>query len=170
MRSLQLRLEFLEDRLAPAALTFAVIGDFGGASKHASSTGPRLETPDAEKQVADLVHGWDPSFIVTVGDNNYNHGTHNSIDANIGQYYHDFIHPYPSEKFSTIYKDLLGDGSGTPYGSGSPTGTNRFFPLLGNHEYNVEEPSDPPVPPDAHFDYFQAIAELPIPTPGLNRP
>ena len=35
-----------------------------------------------------------PSSSITVGDNNYPSGAAATIDANIGQYYHDFIGPY----------------------------------------------------------------------------
>src|SRR5205823_2357572 len=89
-------LEALEDRLAPSR--FAVISDYGQAGA-------------SEQHVADLVHGFNPDFVQTLGDNNYPHGEASTIDINIGQYYHDFIYPY--------------FGS---YGSGSTTDTNRFFP------------------------------------------
>lgn len=82
---------------------FAVIGDFGSASQ-----------PEAD--VAALVKSWDPEFILTVGDNNYENGEAATIDANIGQYYHEFISPY----------------AGT-YGAGDTV--NRFFPCLGNHDW-----------------------------------
>ena len=113
-------LEVLEDRLAPAR--FAVIGDFG----HAGT---------AEQQVANLVHSWSPDFIITVGDNNYDSGEASTIDANIGQYYHDFISPY--------------QGS---YGAGSPTGTNRFFPTLGGHDWGNAYPN--PSGDQPSLDYF----------------
>jgi tartrate-resistant acid phosphatase type 5 len=83
---------------------FAVIGDFGKA-------GPN------EASVATLVKSWQPELIVTVGDNNYERGAADTMDANIGQYYHEYIYPYKGS-----------------YGSGSP-GVNRFFPALGNHDW-----------------------------------
>src|SRR5205085_4247167 len=73
------RLEALEDRLAPAR--FAVIGDYG------------LANP-GEQHVADMVHSQNPDFVLTVGDNNYQTGQASTIDANVGQCYHDFITPY----------------------------------------------------------------------------
>jgi hypothetical protein len=97
------------------AVTFAIIGDFGEA-------GP------AAADVAKLVHGWTPEFIVTAGDNNYNDGAAATIDANIGQYYHDFISPYVGK-----------------YGKGASE--NRFFPALGNHDWRT-----PDLKP--HTDYF----------------
>ncbi|ALW86471.1 hypothetical protein AUC43_16080 [Hymenobacter sedentarius] len=81
---------------------FAAIGDYGYAST-------------SEADVARLVKSWNPDFIITLGDNNYDQGAASTIDANIGQYYHEFIGAYKGA-----------------YGSGSPT--NRFFPALGNHD------------------------------------
>ena len=102
-----------DDALTP--LRFAVIGDYGDA-------GP------AEEDVADLVKSWDPDLVLTVGDNNYPDGEASTIDANIGQYYHEFIYNY----------------TGT-YGPGSPT--RRFLPSLGNHDWNT--PGAQP-----YLDYF----------------
>ncbi len=84
-------------------LTFAVIGDYGQA-------GPN------EAAVAALVKSWDPAFVVTVGDDNYPSGSAATIDANIGQYYHEFIAPYKGS-----------------YGPGASE--NRFWPTLGNHDW-----------------------------------
>ncbi|MBE0683455.1 MAG: metallophosphoesterase, partial [Anaerolineales bacterium] len=99
----------------PVPIRFAVIGDFGDAGQ-------------SELDVANLVKSWNPEFIITVGDNNYETGSAATIDQNIGQYYHDYIHPY----------------SGS-YGAGAST--NRFFPALGNHDW--ETPNAQP-----HLDYF----------------
>jgi len=88
---------------APSALHFAVIGDFGEGSQ-------------GEADVAALIHGWNPDFVITVGDDNYPSGAADTIDAHIGQYYHDYISPY----------------KGT-YGPGASE--NRFFPTLGNHDW-----------------------------------
>ena len=89
--------------LLPQYVRFAVIGDFGldGA---------------AEADVAALVHSWQPNIVITVGDNNYPSGAADSMDANVGKYYHDYIFPY----------------TGT-YGAGADV--NRFFPTLGNHDW-----------------------------------
>jgi len=85
------------------AIRFAVIGDFGMDNQ-------------AEADVAALVHSWTPDFVVTVGDDNYPSGAADTIDAHIGQYYHDFIFPYTGS-----------------YGPGASE--NRFFPTLGNHDW-----------------------------------
>ncbi|MEW6718086.1 MAG: metallophosphoesterase [Chloroflexota bacterium] len=89
-----------------SVVRFAVIGDFGQAGK-------------AEAQVAELVKSWQPDFIITTGDNNYPHGSADTIDENIGQYYHEYIYPY------------LG-----AYGEGAEL--NRFFPSLGNHDWGTQ--------------------------------
>lgn len=102
--------------LGPGPITrFAVIGDYGVASAE-------------EAEVARLVRGFDPEFIVTTGDNNYPSGSAETIDANIGQFYHDFIHPYYGK-----------------YGAGATE--NRFFPSLGNHDWYA--PNAEP-----YLDYF----------------
>jgi tartrate-resistant acid phosphatase type 5 len=104
-----------EIRSQSAMVQFAIIGDFGSPGQ------PELD-------VANLVKSWNPEFIVTVGDNDYSSGGVSAIDANIGQYYHDFIAPY----------------KGT-YGAGAAY--NRFFPALGNHDWDTGN-STP------YLDYF----------------
>jgi tartrate-resistant acid phosphatase type 5 len=103
------------DTPVPEPLRFAVIGDYGGGG-----------SPEAD--VAALVDSWSPELVITVGDNNYPSGSADTIDAHIGQFYHQFIYPYLGE-----------------YGQGADT--NRFFPTLGNHDWDT--PSAQP-----HLDYF----------------
>ncbi|OON65592.1 metallophosphoesterase [Hymenobacter sp. CRA2] len=86
-----------------AAQRFAAIGDYGYA-------GP------AERDVANLVKSWDPEFIITLGDNNYELGDSTTIDQNVGQYYHEYIGNYHGRY-------------------GPSASTNRFFPVPGNHDY-----------------------------------
>jgi tartrate-resistant acid phosphatase type 5 len=93
----------------------AVIGDYGEAGR-----------PEAD--VAALIDRWGVDAIVTAGDNNYLNGGADTIDANIGQYYHAYIAPY--------------QGS---YGAGAAE--NRFFPVLGNHDWYA--PGAQP-----YLDYF----------------
>jgi len=71
-----------------------------------------------ESDVANLVKSWNPDFIITLGDNNYPSGSATTIDTNIGQYYHELIYPYTGS-----------------YGAGATT--NRFFPVLGNHDWRT---------------------------------
>ena len=89
---------------AGAAQTrFAIIGDYGANTV-------------AEGQVSNLVHSWNPEFILTTGDNNYESGLLSTIDTNIGKYYHDTISPY------------IGN-----FGAGAVT--NKFWPCAGNHDW-----------------------------------
>jgi hypothetical protein len=94
---------------------FAVIGDYGGGG------GP-------EADVAALVKSWGPDFIITTGDNNYPSGSGETIDSNIGQFYHQFIYPYHGD-----------------YGEGASV--NRFFPSLGNHDWDTSAAQP-------YLDYF----------------
>ena len=94
------------DYACAGEVQFAVVGDFGEAGR-------------PEEEVAALVDGWQPGFIVTVGDNNYPGGSAETIDANIGRYYGGYIAPYYGQ-----------------YGPGASE--NRFFPALGNHDWHVE--------------------------------
>ena len=112
--------ETLERRDLLTTAHFGVIGDFGFAG-----------TPEAD--VANLVKSWNPEFILTVGDNNYDTGSAATIDANIGQYYHEFI----------------GDYTGS-YGAGSAT--NRFIASLGNHDWGTK--SGTPALPTPYLNYF----------------
>ena len=100
---------------APGTVRVAVIGDFGDGSQ-----------PVAD--VANLVQSWSPDAVITVGDNNYPDGAASTIDAHIGQFYHQFISPYTGS-----------------YGAGAAT--NQFFPALGNHDWNTAKAA-------AYFNYF----------------
>ncbi len=99
----------------PTPLVVAVIGDYGMNNS-------------AEADVAALIHGWQPDIVITVGDNNYASGSADTIDANIGKYFHDYIFPYTGS-----------------YGPGSDV--NRFFPILGNHDWNTADAQP-------YLDYF----------------
>lgn len=82
---------------------FVVIGDYG------------LSGPN-EANVAALVARLKPDFVITTGDNNYPLGEAETIDENIGRYFHAFIAPYRGK-----------------FGAGADL--NRFFPSLGNHDW-----------------------------------
>jgi tartrate-resistant acid phosphatase type 5 len=106
--------------VAPApkgVIRFAVIGDYG-AGDH------------VEKQVAQMVESWKPEFITTVGDNNYPTGQAETIDRNIGQFFHAYISPYKGN-----------------YGTGATT--NRFFPIIGHRDWDSPEGLRP------YLDYFE---------------
>jgi len=97
-------------------IVFAVIGDYGSGDGF-------------EQAVAQLVTSWNPDLIITTGDNNYPLGGSDTIDANIGQFYHDYIGNYQGE-----------------FGSGSPD-VNRFFPSMGNHDWYSDNGNP-------YLDYF----------------
>jgi tartrate-resistant acid phosphatase type 5 len=92
------------------SVRFAVIGDYG-------KSGSR------EFQVAELVKSWNPDFIITTGDNNYEEGLLSMAEENIGQYYGDYIYNHDAPK------DLRCNGKAFD------DGVNRFFPTPGNHDY-----------------------------------
>lgn len=96
-------------------LRFAVVGDYGTAG-------------DRARDVSLLIKSWGVDFVLTTGDNNYPNGAASTIDANIGQYYSDFIFPYSGSFGSTATR-------------------NRFFPSLGNHDW--ESPGAMP-----YLNYF----------------
>jgi len=93
----------------------ACIGDFGRGGRF-------------EANVARLVKSWQPALIITAGDNNYPSGAVETIDRNIGEFYHEFIAPYKGA-----------------FGAGAVS--NRFFPSLGNHDW-VADGAKP------YLDYF----------------
>jgi len=99
-----------------AQVKFAAIGDYGSAGSN-------------EEAVANLIDSWNPELIITMGDNNYPHGSASTIDENIGQYFHHYIYPYTGS-----------------YGTGSDS--NKFFPSLGNHDWDA--PNAQP-----YLDYFE---------------
>lgn len=70
----------------------------------------------SEAAVAALIKSWNPDLIITIGDNNYPAGSALSMDWNVGQFYHGYIYPY---------KGFFGAGAAI----------NRFFPVLGNHDW-----------------------------------
>ena len=92
-------------------IVIGVIGDYGAAYQGKGSPGYLNE-----RAVANLVKSWQPDFIITVGDNNYPTNGADTIDINIGQFYHEYIYPYRGA-----------------FGAGATS--NRFFPCIGNHDW-----------------------------------
>jgi len=109
---------------ATASSVLAVIGDYG-------------DDDDDTRAVADLVKGWSPDYIVTVGDNDYSDGaykgTFTALEFSIGQYFHDYIGNYQGS-----------EGSGAT--------TNRFFPTPGDHDWG--DTCDDPTGLDDYLSYF----------------
>jgi tartrate-resistant acid phosphatase type 5 len=112
-----------EVNLPSDSATFVIIGDYGQDSPQ-------------EAEVAQMVKGWNPDFIITVGDNNYPSGSGATIVNNVGKHYCDFIYnpDAPSQRQCN--------------GKASKEKLNRFFPAPGNHDnYSI-----PPIKP--YLDYF----------------
>jgi hypothetical protein len=102
-------------------IRFAVIGDYGNSSTSA-------------RDVALMIDSWNPHFIATVGDNNYGNGAYprgaaETIDQNIGRYYHAYISPYKGK-----------------FGPGATT--NLFFPIPGHGDWDSPDGLRP------YLDYF----------------
>ena len=100
-----LALDRLVEKTVVAGIKFAVIGDYG-------SDDADLD----ELDVAQLVTGFSPEFIITVGDNRYDPTT---MDTAVGKYYCDFL-------ADTVAGSWCLGGNAT---------TNAFFPSPGNHAY-----------------------------------
>ncbi|MBA3286163.1 MAG: metallophosphoesterase family protein [Bacteroidia bacterium] len=103
-------------------ISFAVVGDFGVAGEPA-------------RKVADMIKGWNPEFIISVGDNSYTDQTGIGMNENVGQYYCDFIY---NPDASEIYRCN---------GRATREKKNRFFPVTGNHDYEGNDPA-------VYLDYF----------------
>jgi tartrate-resistant acid phosphatase type 5 len=88
----------------PGTIRFAAIGDYGSGNEY-------------ERDVALVIDSWKPDFVVTLGDNNYPEGSAETIDQNIGQFFHHYISPYKGH-----------------YGTGGET--NRFFPIPGHRDWD----------------------------------
>ncbi len=100
----------------PELVRFAAIGDFDATAN--------------TRAVADLIHSWNPDFVVTMGDNNYSGDASTSAwDNAVGQFFGAYIH-YPV-------------GSTSVYSPGAAS--NRFFPALGNHDWDAQ----------GYTDYFE---------------
>jgi len=97
-------------------LRFAVIGDYGSGTSN-------------ERDVAIMIDSWAPALIATVGDNNYPAGAAETIDQNIGQFFHAYIAPYKGK-----------------FGKGAPV--NRFFPIPGHRDWDSPNGLKP------YLDYF----------------
>jgi tartrate-resistant acid phosphatase type 5 len=104
----------LEIRVEEDTLVFAAIGDFGKAG-------------EPEELVANLVKSWDPDFIITVGDNNYEKGEMKTITRNISDYYGDYIYNFDAPSKYRCNGTAFTDK------------TNRFFPSPGNHDANNKD-------------------------------
>ncbi len=103
---------------------FAAIGDYGRTDAYSQGT-------------ARIATSFSPDFIITVGDNNYDSGSADTIDANVGQFYHWFIGNYQGKYDGAPKKNhfwpAIGNHDWTPQGSIAPY--KDYFTLPGNERY-----------------------------------
>ncbi|MBX3734083.1 MAG: metallophosphoesterase [Verrucomicrobiae bacterium] len=123
----------------PGVIRFAVIGDFG--QTFADQTFPL-------DHVAAMIRSWNPDFVVSVGDNNYQLGLAATADVNIGKNFSAFIYPKSTE-IPVEY----------PHPPGAPL-YNRFIPCLGNHDYGDVQNTHIPTTANValsqpYLDYFR---------------
>lgn len=93
---------------AEVPIVVAAFGDYGSGD-------------DNERAVATLIKSWNPSGVVTLGDNNYpdeNGGL--TYDQAVGAFYRKFMYPYP--------------GSEPLWAGESDAVANMFWPAIGNHD------------------------------------
>lgn len=152
-----LRFALISDTGGPAAsgTTFYYnVGSSGGGFIPTNSFGP------GPQAVSGLVQSWQPTDLLAIGDLAYNAGGSTVQDISIGQYYNNFIYPYPSpaylgEPYTSINGSAVQDGNKSwPYNiynypvgfpdpltggpGGSPDQRNHFWGALGNHDYGME--------------------------------
>ena len=101
-------------KIGAVPIKFAIIGDYGEMGEDGSSPHP------SSVAVAALVKSWDPDFVITTGDNNYPKGGYETIDINVGSLYSTYIYPYTGRYEPPTIME------------------NRFFPCLGNHDFDTE--------------------------------
>lgn len=152
----RLNLALISDTGGPAAsgTTFYYnIGSRGGGFSPTNSFGPG---PDA---VASLVQSWNPSDVFGIGDLAYNGGGSTIQDISIGQYYNNFLYPYPSPSYLDSPYTIIDNNPIVPgrkswpynlydYPNGFPNPVtdgkggssdqrNHFWAALGNHDYGL---------------------------------
>jgi hypothetical protein len=151
-----LRFALISDTGGPAAsgTTFYYnIGSAGKGFKPTNSFGP------GPQAVSRLVQSWQPDELLAIGDLSYNVGGSTLQDISIGQYYNNFVYPYPpltylGEPYLSINGAAVGAGKKSwPYNiynypvgfpdpltgglGGSPDQRNHFWGALGNHDYGM---------------------------------
>ncbi len=85
----------------PGQIECAIIGDYGWNPNPSDERPfvhetklPAHNNQYAAKVVANMVNGWNPMFIISVGDDSYWCRLKNSFDANVGPFYAKYIYPY----------------------------------------------------------------------------
>lgn len=147
---------------AASLIRVGVLGDFGRATVPQEYR--RWYTHTGELAVANMIKFEYPFFnaekggaldaIITLGDDNYEIGNWSTIDANIGDFYADWIYPF--------------NGNSTR----SPTAPkyNRFFETIGNHNYYYSEEAyesrNCTSCPEPYLDYYRNV----LPPNGTSAP
>jgi hypothetical protein len=156
--------------ITDASLRLAIIGDAGNSYTNGTSFyySPGIyrrrdmgSSGPLQQAVTDMLRGWNPTDVFTVGDESYNAASSTLLDYNIGQYYNDWIYPYAPPAYTqpgSIYTDASQGGvqavpgkTQWPYNvynfpngfpnptdptkpGGSPDGVNHYFAVPGNHD------------------------------------
>jgi hypothetical protein len=155
-------------------ITLAMISDTGGpiasgtsfyynVGSNVGGFVPTNSFGPGPQAVSSLVQSWKPSEVFAIGDIAYNVSASTVVDASVGQYYNNFIYPYPSPAYSKDPYLSIGGRAVTagqrtwPYNlynfpagfpnpmspkaataGGSPDKANHFWSALGNHDYGME--------------------------------
>lgn len=152
------------------SLTLALISDTGGPAASATTFYynigsqvqgfvPTNSFGPGPSAVSQLVQNWKPKELFAIGDLAYNAGGSTLQDISIGQYYNNFIYPYPSPQYlqgpyTTINNTAVKTNQKAwPYNvydfpkgfpnpvsgkrGGSPDQRNHFWGSLGNHDYGM---------------------------------
>merc|ERR1711865_71298 len=119
---------------------FTVIGDYG------------LLSDGCEQNVAALVSQFElqygsMDFVATVGDNNYWEGSCNSMHTNVGPY----------SRFFDRTSDTCSEPRRSKLASAH---SQRFFPSLGNHDWDTFKPSRGKSGKLPYLQYFDYLEEL----------
>ncbi|MEQ6120545.1 sialate O-acetylesterase [Reichenbachiella sp. MALMAid0571] len=125
----------LTERILNQKTRFAIVGDYGWnlPPDDASSD---YQTP--EEQVADMISGSDPGFVLTLGDDSYLDDMLNGFDC-VGCPTYSALSS--ADALEHTINKIVGNFYGEYiYGSSEDNGStyefNRFFPILGNHDYH----------------------------------
>lgn len=149
-----INIALISDIGGPLASATSFYYNIGSTDRGFSPTNSFGPGPDA---VSKLVQSWRPSDVLAIGDLAYNSGSSTVLDASIGQYYNQFIHPYPAPAF---LRDPYVSVNGQPVekgrrdwpynvydypkgfpnpvtgrAGGSGDGRNHFWGSPGNHDY-----------------------------------
>lgn len=140
---------------------FLVIGDYG------LSGNCEAQVSVLVKKLAAQFGAFD--FVFNTGDNNYWSGNCDSFANNVGQYFGDFYTPSSTctdpndSNLHQIRHDMA--AARTQATSRPSANVIRFFPTLGNHDYDSFKNYPDKLP---YLQYFGYLSELPPSDVGMN--